>query len=301
MKNISFLKGIFYTCVASIFWGIPQPLFFNELKFIPSIEVAIHRGVWSFIFLLITIILIGKIKDFFSIFYSLKKILILSTTAILITINWTGFIYAVSLNRVQDASMGYYLTPIISIVLGYIFLNEKISLLKFFSIIIMFFALIFLIVSLKTFPFLAIIIGFSWGFYGLLRKQIKISSEIGLLYESGFITLFAGPYLVYLNYIGSGFFLNTNSFTTILLLLTGGITIFPLFFFNLGVKYIPLGFAGVIFFLAPTLHFFTSIFILEENINLIKIITFIMIWFAITLFIIDICKKEININENNIQ
>ena len=292
MQNRSTYKGVFYTCIASFFWGIPQPLFFNEIRFIPAIEIAIHRGLWSFTLLLLIIIFLGKIKDFFNIFYSFKKILLLSITSILITINWTGFIFAVSINKVQDASMGYYMTPMISIALGYFFLKEKISILKFFSILIMSFTLIYLTLSLNTFPYIAILIGVSWGFYGLIRKRIKVSSEIGLLYESGFITLFAAPYLIYLNYEGSGFFLNSDPLISILLFFTGIITIFPLFFFNLGVKYIPLGFAGVIFFLAPTFHFITSVFILNEDISFAKIISFIIIWVAIILFIIDIFIEE---------
>ena len=183
MQNRSTYKGVLYTCIASFFWGVPQPLFFNEIRFIPAIEIAIHRGLWSFTLLLLIIIFLGKIKDFFNIFYSFKKILLLSITSILITINWTGFIFAVSINKVQDASMGYYMTPIISVALGYFFLKEKISILKFFSILIMSFTLIYLTLSLNTFPYIAILIGVSWGFYGLIRKRIKVSSEIGLLYE----------------------------------------------------------------------------------------------------------------------
>ena len=121
MKIKTFYKGIFYTSVASLFWGIPQPLFFNKIKFIPAIEVAIHRGLWSFIFLLIIIICLGKMKDFFFIFQSYKQILILSTTAILITINWTGFILTVNIYRIQDTPIGYYITPMVSIGLGYFF------------------------------------------------------------------------------------------------------------------------------------------------------------------------------------
>ena len=294
MINNSFYKGIFYTCIASLFWGLPQPLFFNEIKFIPAIEVAIHRGVWSFLFLLIILIIFGKIRDFFFIFSSYKNILILSITATLISINWTGFILAVSINRVQDASMGYYITPMISIALGYFFLNEKISTPKLISLIMMLSSMIFLVISLKTFPFIAILIGTTWGIYGLLRKQINVKSEIGLLYESAFITLIAGPYLIYLNYQDSGFFLNHSSTTSIFLILTGLVTIFPLFLFNLGIKFIPLGFAGVIFYIAPTFHFITSVFILNENLSLPKLISFIIIWIAVVIFIIDILKEEKN-------
>ena len=301
MKIRPFSHGIFYTCIASLFWGIPQPLFFNEIKFIPAIEIATHRGLWSFLFLLIIIIYLGKIKDFIFIFRSYKKILILSFTSILITINWTGFIFAVSINRVQDASMGYFITPMISIALGYFFLKEKISRLQLISILMMLVSIIFLIINLKTFPFIAILIGTSWSIYGFLRKQIDVSAEIGLLYESGIITLVAVPYLLYLNYQDSGFFMNHSSKTSIYLILTGIVTIFPLFFFNLGVKFIPLGFAGVIFYLAPSFHFITSVFILNENMNLTKLISFIIIWIGVMIFIIDIVKDEKKVNENNTQ
>ena len=301
MQNKNFYKGIFYTCLASLFWGIPQPLFFNEIKFIPAIEIAIHRGLWSFILLLIIVISLGRIQEFFFLFKSYKKILFLSITATLITINWAGFIFAVSINRVQDASMGYYITPMLSIGLGYFFLNEKISILKFVSISMMLASIIFLIISLNSFPFVAILIGTTWSIYGLLRKQINVSSEIGLFYESGFITLIASPYLIYLYFKGSGFFLNESSLTSIFLMLTGLITIFPLFFFNQGVKFIPLGFAGVIFYLAPSFHFITSVFILNENISLHKLISFIIIWIAVAIFIIDIFKERKKINENNTQ
>ena len=300
MRINNLYSGIFYTILASVVWGLPQPLFFNEIKFIPALEIAFHRGFWSFIFLLIIIFLTKKIQEFFDIFKSIKKIFFLSITAMLITINWTGFIFAVSINRVQDASMGYYMTPMISILLGYFFLNEKITKLKLISILMMFGSLIFLIISIKTLPLLAIIIGISWGVYGLLRKQINVSSEIGLLFESGLISIIAVPYLIYLNIESVGFFLKHSSSTSIFLILTGLITIFPLFFFNLGLKYIPLGFAGIIFFIAPSLHFITSIYILNESFSIPKLISFIIIWIAVIIFVTSIFKEE-KINENNTQ
>ena len=301
MKNNIFFKGVFYTVLASLFWGIPQPLFFNQIKFIPAIEIAMHRGAWSFIFLVSIIIYFGRIKEFLFIFKSKKNLLILSITAILITINWTSFIFSVSINRLQDASMGYFMTPIISIILGYLFLNEKISKLKLISICIMCFSILFLIISLKIFPILAFIIAISWGLYGMLRKKIDVASEIGLLYESGFITLFSAPFLIYLIINGSGYFLNGSNLNTLLLMLTGAITIFPLFFFNKGVRFIPLGFAGVIFFLAPSFHFLTSVFILNEDITIYKFISFIMIWIAVIIFVFDIMKNDKSLNESNTQ
>jgi len=301
LKINTFYKGIFFTCLASLFWGLPQPLIFNEIKYVPPIEVVIHRGLWSFILLFSILAICGKFKDFFYLFYSFKKILVLTITASLISVNWGGFILAVSIEKVQDASMGYFITPMISIILGYIFLKEKISILKLISLIMMISAIIFLIISNKTFPYIAIVIGTTWGIYGLLRKQIDVKPEIGLLYESGLITLIAGPYLIYLNYQGLGYFLNHTSTTSILLILAGLVTIFPLFFFNLGIKFIPLGLAGVLFYLAPSFHFITSVFILNENLSLIKLFVFIIIWFAVIIFIIDVIKKDKLINVNNTQ
>ncbi len=301
MKLRPLYKGIFYTILASLFWGIPQPLFFNEIKFIPAIELVSHRSIWAFIILLSISIYFDNLKEFFLIFKSYRKLIILSLTGILITSNWAGFIIAISLNKVQDASMGYYISPMISIALGYFFLNEKISKLKFISIFMMFFSVVFLLISLKIIPYLAIFIGLTWGIYGLLRKLVNISAEAGLLYESGFISIFALPYLITLNFNSTGYFLNFNNSTTILLILTGVVTIFPLFFFNLGIKKIPLGFAGVIFYLTPTFHFLTSIFILNENLSISKLISFVIIWIAISIFIIDKFLEEKKTNESSTQ
>ena len=121
MLNNKFSKGVVFSCIAAIFWGLPQPLFFNELNHVETIEVVAHRGFWSFIFLFLLLILISNISDFIEIFKSRKRIFILTITAFLIAGNWSGFIYSVGQERVQDASMGYFITPMISIVLGYFF------------------------------------------------------------------------------------------------------------------------------------------------------------------------------------
>ena len=292
-------KGIFYTCVASIFWGLPQPLFFNELNHVDTLEVVLHRGLWSFIFLFLILIFNANITEFFLIFKSSKKLIFLSITASLIASNWGGFIFAVSTERVQDASMGYFITPMISIFLGYFFLKEKITRLKLYSVILMIFALILLFINMRGLPYLVILIGTTWAVYGLLRKQINVSPSIGLLYESFLITLISFPYLIYLFKTNESSFLEINNKTTIFLMLTGIVTIFPLFFFNLGLKFIQLGLAGVLFYLAPSFHFVTSLFILGEEINTVKLFSFIIIWFGIILYIYDTMRNSFI--ENNTQ
>ena len=287
----NFIKGIIFACVAALWWGMPQPLFFDEINYIPSLEVAMHRGVWSFFVLFFSLLIFSEIKDFFKLFKSSKKIIILTITSLLIATNWLGFIYSVSINKVQDASLGYFLTPMISISLGYFILNENLNTRKIISFSLMLLACFILFTSLDSFPYLALLIGTTWGVYGLLRKQIEVSPATGLLYESGLITLIALPYLIYLNHLEIGYFSFNLSYISVMLFLTGIVTIIPLFFFNLGLRHTTLGLAGVLFYIAPSFHFITSIFILEEYMEFEKLLAFIIIWFGVGIFIYDAIKK----------
>ena len=288
----NFIKGIIFACVAALWWGMPQPLFFDEINYIPSLEVAMHRGVWSFFVLFFSLIIFSEIKDFFKLFKSSKKIFILTITSLLIATNWLGFIYSVSINKVQDASLGYFLTPMISISLGYFILNENLNTRKIISVSLMLLACFILFTSLDSFPYLALLIGTTWGVYGLLRKQIEVSPATGLLYESGLITLIALPYLIYLNHLQIGYFSFNLSYISIMLFLTGIVTIIPLFFFNLGLRYTTLSLAGVLFYIAPSFHFITSVFILGENLVNEKFIAFIIIWVGVSIFIYDVVRNS---------
>ena len=299
MFKDKFLKGILFTCIASIFWGLPQPLFFNELNHIDTLEIVLHRGLWSFVFLFFILLATTNLKEFYNLFKSLNIIIILTITGFLIALNWACFIYAVGQERVQDASMGYFITPMISIILGNIFLKEKLTKYKIIAVLLMFFAIIYLFLNLNKFPILIIAIGSSWAIYGLLRKRIMVSPSIGLLYETFVISIFSIPYLLFMFIEGNSSFISVDLKTTIFLILTGAVTIFPLFCFNLGLKYIQLGLAGVLFYLAPSFHFITSIFILNEEILLDKMFSFIIIWIGIIFYIYDSFKNRTI--ENNTQ
>ena len=288
----NFIKGIIFACVAALWWGMPQPLFFDEINYIPSLEVAMHRGVWSFFVLFFSLVIFSEISDFFKLFKSSKKIIVLTITSLLIATNWLGFIYSVSINKVQDASLGYFLTPMISISLGYFILNENLNTRKIISVSLMLLACFILFTSLDSFPYLALLIGTTWGVYGLLRKQIEVSPATGLLYESGLITLIALPYLIYLNHLEIGYFSFNLSYISVMLFLTGIVTIIPLFFFNLGLRYTTLSLAGVLFYIAPSFHFITSVFILGENLVNEKFIAFIIIWVGVSIFIYDVVRNS---------
>lgn len=294
-----FLKGIIYTSFASVFWGLPQVLFFNNIKNIPPIEIISHRALWSFVLLFLLVFFSKKFIELKKIFLNKKIIFFLSITALLVSFNWFLFILSISINRVQDASMGYFISPIISVGLGYIFFKEKLSILQIISLILIIFSIIFLLFKLKIFPFLAVGIALSWAFYGLIRKKININPEIGLTFESGFLSIIALSYLFFLYQTNENFFINSEINIKFLLMCTGIVTVIPLFFFNLGVKVLPLGVTGIIFFLNPTFQFLTSVFILKETIIQIKVISFIIIWIAIIIFLLDKFKTEYKLNKKN--
>ncbi len=251
-----------------------------------------HRGVWSFFILFLSLLFVNGRYDFLNLFKSIKNIIILATTSLLIATNWLGFIYSVSIDKVQDASLGYFLTPLISITLGYLILKESLNIRKIISVSLMLIACIILFSTLDNFPFLALFIGTSWAIYGLLRKQIQISPATGLLFESGLISLFALPYLIYLNFENIGYFSFNFNYISIMLFFTGIVTIIPLFFFNLGLRHTTLGLAGVLFYIAPSFHFITSVFILSESMEIQKFIAFIIIWIGVAIFIYDAVKKS---------
>ena len=171
-------------------------------------------------------------------------------------------------------------------------MKENLSLIKVFSVFLMIFAIIFLFTNLNQIPYLILLIGSTWAIYGLLRKQINVSPSIGLLYESFVITLISVPYLIYLFVNSESSFLTVDYKTTLFLILTGAVTIFPLFFFNSGLKFIQLGLAGVLFYLAPSFHFITSVFILGEDILTVKLISFLIIWIGILSYIYSTFKER---------
>ena len=251
-----------------------------------------HRGVWSFFVLFLSLLFLNGIYDFVNLFRSIRNIIILTITALLIATNWLGFIYSVSIDKVQDASLGYFLTPMISITLGWLILKENLNLKKIISVSLMLIACLILFSTSNTFPFLALLIGTTWGIYGLLRKQIQVSPATGLLFESGLISLFAVPYLIYLNFENIGYFSFNFNYISIMLFLTGIVTIIPLFFFNLGLRHTTLGLAGVLFYIAPSFHFITSIFILNEYMEVQKLIAFVIIWIAVGIFIYDAVRTS---------
>ena len=234
--NQQFNKGLLLTSFGSFWWGFIGVIYFKYLEFIGFVEIVIHRCVWTAASLIITTFLFSKWKIFFSIISSKKNLIGLFFSGLLIFINWAVWIYAVATDRIIDASFGYFIMPILSVFLGYIFFKEKLNQKRIFSIsLVMLSILILLFFSIKTLPWVGIIVGLSWGFYNLIRKKINVDTDIGLLIESLFILPFALISFYFVYQSGLNDFSINNIGLSLFILLAGPMTVIPLFFYMLEV------------------------------------------------------------------
>ena len=243
--------------------------------------------------LLITTTAFSKWKIFLKEIKDKKKLIALFISGLLIFINWSIWIYAVASERIIDASFGYFIMPIISVMLGYIFFKEELNKKRFFSIFLVLISIIILIFfNLKSLPWVGLIVAFSWAFYNLVRKKIEIDTDIGLLIES----LYIFPFALFVFYIISQNSFNdfnlSNPGLSLFLILAGPMTVIPLFFYVRGVEIIGLGPTGMIFYITPTLQFILGYFYYGEDFSLIKFVSFILIWIAVVIYMNDLYEKN---------
>ena len=291
--NQQFNKGLFLTSLGSFWWGFIGVIYFKYLDFIGYIEVVIHRCIWTAATLIVTTFFFSKWSIFFNIISNKRKLIALFISGFLIFINWGVWILAVATDRIIDASFGYFIMPILSVFLGYIFFREKLNKKRIFSIILVIISIIILILfSLKSLPWVGLVVGFSWGFYNLIRKKIDVDTDIGLLIESLYILPFAliAFYFVYKN--GFNDFSIHNPGLSLFILLAGPMTVIPLFLYVRGVELSGLGPAGMIFYITPTLQFLLGYFYYNEPFSMLKLVSFIFIWIAVIIYLKDLYETN---------
>jgi|TARA_B110001452_G_scaffold266966_1_gene275232 chloramphenicol-sensitive protein RarD len=293
MKKKEFNKGLTLTALGSFWWGVIGVIYFKYISFAGPIEVVIHRCIWTSAILILTTFYFSKWNIFFKIISNKKKIVILFLSGLLIFINWSTWIYAVSTEKIIDASFGYFIMPILSVFLGYVFYNEKINTKRGISIILVLISILFLIlVNFNSIPWVGIIVALSWGFYNLLRKKVNVDTDVGLLIESLFILPFAlfAFYLIFKN--------NLNDFTLtapslmLLFMLAGPMTVIPLFLYVRGVELCGLGPTGMIFYITPTFQFLLGFFYYNEAFSYEKTLSFILIWIAVIIYLKDLYENN---------
>ena len=292
-KNNNFNKGIFLTAAGSFWWGLIGVIYFKYISFAGHIEVVIHRSLWTTVMLIITSVLLSKINKIKKIIKNKQTIFTLFFSGILIFTNWAVWIYAVSTDRVIDASFGYFIMPIISIFLGFFFFKETLSSKGKLSVIIVIFAILLLFfLDLKSIPWVGLIVAFSWSFYNLLRKKVSVETDIGLLLESLFIlpVILISFYFIIQNNVND--FDISNPKLMFVFMLAGPMTVIPLYLYVRGVELCGLGPTGMIFYITPTLQFLLGYFLYNEPLNIEKLISFIFIWIAVFIYLKDLYENK---------
>lgn len=289
--------GYIYALQAFFAWGI-LPLFWKLLSDIPAMEVLAHRIFWSFVFLLL-FILIKKQKNIIALLKQKKTRNSLIVSSLLIGGNWGLFIYAVNINQIVEASLGYYINPIVNVLLGMIILKERLNTLKTIALIIASISVIYLTIDYGRFPWIAIILALSFGFYGLVKKTAGIEAIPALTVETFILAPIAAGFIFWKIFDHSGALFSGNISTDTYLILTGIVTTLPLYWFAKGAQRIPLSAIGFMQYIGPTLMLLIGVFVYDEAFKREQIIAFSLIWFALILYTISMIrgtrqKQQIN-------
>jgi len=280
-------KSLVAILICYFSWGL-FPIYFKLLKSIGAYEVLAMRILCSFIFM---ILVVGIAKNKKTIFEEIKKIwdnkksfLLLVLASLLITGNWLTYIIAVNTNHVLEASFGYYLNPIVTIILAVVFLKEKLTRTQTIACLFVGGSLLYLFISLGSLPWISIMLALTFGLYSLCKKKIILSPKASLLIETAIVSPIA---IIYMGYLASNNSVTFHTFgtdTLIYLLLSGVITAVPLMLFAKGATDIPLYMLGILQYLPPTMQFFIGIFVYGEELSVQKLISFSIIWVAVAVF-----------------
>ena len=280
-------KSLVAILICYFSWGL-FPIYFKLLKSIGAYEVLAMRILCSFIFM---ILVVGIAKNKKTIFEEIKKIwdnkksfLLLVLASFLITGNWLTYIIAVNTNHVLEASFGYYLNPIVTIILAVVFLKEKLTRTQTIACLFVGGSLLYLFISLGSLPWISIMLALTFGLYSLCKKKIILSPKASLLIETAIVSPIA---IIYMGYLASNNSVTFHTFgtdTLIYLLLSGVVTAVPLMLFAKGATEIPLYMLGILQYLPPTMQFFIGIFVYGEELSVQKLISFSIIWVAVAVF-----------------
>ena len=291
--NKEFNKGLLLAGFGSFWWGFFGVIYFKYIAYIGHIELVIHRCLWTAFTLILTTFFFSKWSVFSRIIKSKSNLFYLFISGFLIFINWGVWIYAIATNRIIDASFGYFIMPILSVMLGYFFFKEKLNKKRVFSILLVILSILFLIVvSIKSLPWVGLIVALSWGFYNLVRKKISVDTDVGLLIESLFILPFALIAFYLITKEGYNDFQLSNPPMMLFIFLAGPMTVIPLFLYVRGVELCGLGATGMIFYITPTLQFLLGYFYYDEAFSLEKLVSFIFIWIAVIIYLKDLYETN---------
>ena len=278
-----------YGLAAYMWWGM-VPIYFKAVADVPAAEVLAHRIVWSVVLLIVLMRVYGRWRTVLEALRSRKTVITLCGTTLLLTVNWFTFIWAVAHDQVLQASLGYFINPLLSVLLGFVFLSERLRRWQMFSVALATGGVIYLTIVYGQMPIVALVLATTFGFYGLLRKTAKVDALAGLTVETVLIGPFALAYLIYLGIGGVGFFATISHGTDLLLAFSGVVTAVPLLWFANAARRLRLSTLGFLQYIAPSMQFLLAVAAYGETFTKEHSIAFTCIWTALLIYSIDTAR-----------
>jgi len=280
------LTGVVYTATAFLIWGL-SPVYWKVLHTVPPLEIIMHRTIWSFVFLLIVLVFLRHGNEFTAAVKKQSTFLVLIPTAMLLAFNWFLYIWSVNNEHILQASLGYFITPLVNVLLGMLFLRERLRPLQTVSLVLAGIGVLYLTVYYGNFPWIALSLAFSFGFYALIRKVAPVSAFVGLSLEILFLSGPALVYLIFLNSKDAGALFHMGIKMDFFLMGTAFLTAFPLLLFISGTRRLNLSTVGFLQYIAPSCMFLLGVFLYNEPISRVQILTFALIWTALCIYSTD--------------
>ena len=283
-------KGVLFAVIAHMFWG-GMAVYFGLIRHINPMEIAVNRGLWSIPVAAVVLLWLGQFKEVWVVFKEPKKILILAVCSAIIVFNWTLYIWCIQHGRALEASLGYFINPLMNVAVGYIFLHERFSKSQMLAIALACVAVTFETIATGVFPYLGLSLAATFCLYGLLRKTIAVSPVPGFFIE---VLLVAIPLLgVQFWLAGQGMtHFGGNVFDTLMLMGCGLLTAGALIFYAASLKRIRYSTAGLLQYLSPTMVFLAAIYVFHEHIDQWKLLSFAIIWVALVIYSVSALKAE---------
>lgn len=282
--------GISYGLGAFIIWGL-MPIFFKELSHVDALEFLGSRMVWSFIFLIFLLFFRRTIPMFIQevreVFTNKKLLLLLLFSAVLLSSNWLVYIWAIANDDVVQASLGYFINPLMTVILGMLVLGEKLSRTKLLSVGLAAVGVLYMIFEGGELPWIALYLATSFAIYGLIRKKILIGSIMGLWVEMLILLPVAGGYLIYLSLSAPAEIISHDDYTLFMLAISGAVTTIPLVLFTSAARRLPLSTVGILQYIAPTISLLLAVFLWNEPFTMTHMIAFGCIWGALVIYSMD--------------
>lgn len=269
--------------IAYVSWGF-FTLYFNALNEVAPLEILSHRIVWSVGLLAIIVTVLKKWPEIIPVLLSPKKLAIYGLSALLISLNWGTYIYAVVSGQALEGSMGYFIMPLVAVLLGGIFFGERFSKAQSIAILLAMAGVVYKIAGLGEFPIIALTLALSFGTYGMLRKKASADAISGLFLETLLISPIAIGFMVYWAQNDQFYFLNSDLDMQLLLMLAGPVTAFPLILFAFGARKLRYSTVGLLQYINPTVQFLLAVYVLGEEFNLHDLVTFGCIWAGLILY-----------------